>query len=410
MLRAPTACVLALSSLALIACNKNDKEPSTEPLELIPAELHGAYGRTQQDSPGMTVSATGLEFGEMQMIIHEGKMEGDTVRIERATLQWQKLEPKTCTGTLSRQKDRLLMSLYEVGGNQAECEKLLDAEWFHWQPLTELPEPLQGRYNVLSIASKELKIELGWFEAKMVTDKIYELPGSNDVRVELLVDEGKVVHEDEDGEVVETPCTGIVKLDGGWLSTDFWVPTRFEPKPGEEDLAIVSKFDEHSRICADWKGRAQKFEVDLANLPKAAVERADVSLAITPDKVVLDSPALRCEQDLWGTESITSRPGLFGGERMTLGKAEPTNVSDRCRLNMRIWCERDQGNDTSALDASVAPSDEVADCMAELEHNLCPDSITVQAISDIRYKLGVEPRLFNEIACVDTTGDFSVRK
>ncbi len=47
--------------------------------------------------------------------------------------------------------------------------------------------------------------------------------------------------------------------------------------------------------------------------------------------------------------------------------------------------------------------------MEELERELCPASITVQAISDIRYKFAVEPRIFNEIACVDTTGDFSLK-
>lgn len=409
MLRAPTALALAVSAFALIGCNKKDKEPSTDPLELIPAELHGAYGRTAQDTPGLIVGATGLEFGEMKMVIHEGKMEGDTVRIERASLTWPGLDPKTCTGTISRQKGRLLMSLYEVGGNREECEIILDAAWSWWEPIAELPEPLQGRYNVLSVAGTELKIELGWFEAKMVTDKIYRLPGSNDVRVELLLD-GKVVHEDDDGKTVETPCTGTIKLEDGWLSSDFWVPTRFKPKPDEPDPAVHERFEQHERICQDWQGRAQKFEVDLGRLPKQPIKKGEVSLTIAADKVVLDSPALRCEQELWRTESISARPGVFGGERMTLGKAEPSNVSDRCRLNMRIVCERDQGNDTSALDAAVPPSEEVGLCMKTLEHDLCPETITVQAISDIRYKFAVEPRVFNEIACVDTTGDFSVQK
>jgi hypothetical protein len=214
----------------------------------------------------------------MQMVIHAGKMEGDTVRIERATLRWQKLEPKTCTGTLSRQKDRLLMSLYEVENSQKRCESVLDADWFVWEPLAELPADLQGRFDVVSIAAKQLKVELGWFSATMATDKIYRLPGSNDVRVELLIDEGKDIHEDSDGKPIETPCTGIVKLEDGWLSTEFWAPSRFEPKPDAkpeteaEAEAEAARFAAHTRICADWQGRAQKFEVSLDNLPKAPIK------------------------------------------------------------------------------------------------------------------------------------------
>ena len=152
----------------------------------------------------------------------------------------------------------------------------------------------------------------------------------------------------------------------------------------------------------------------MDGLPKAPIKKGEVSLAITPEKVVLDSPALRCEQELWGTTTTTPTYGVSGGQRMTLGKAEPSAVSDACRLELRIWCERQQGSET--LDAptpeqqAAPPSERVAECMQEQERGLCPATITVQAISDLRYKFAIEPYTFDEIGCVDTTGDFAVQQ
>jgi hypothetical protein len=409
MARASTMLILGLCGLALLGCKENG-EPSTEPLELIPAELHGVYGRTPQDTPGLTVNATGIEFGDLKFTIHEGKLEGDTVRIERATLQWQKLEPKTCSGTVSRQGDQLLFTLYEVGGGQKNCDSLLEAAWFAWEPLTELPAALQGRYNVLTIAANQLKVELGWFEATMRTDKIYRLHGSNDVRVELLVDDGKILAVQEDGTSVETTCTGTIKLDEGWLSTEFWVPKQFQPKPDEADQAVLDKFAAHERTCTDWEGRAQKFVVDLARLPKAPISKDQTSLTIAKDKVVLASPDMRCEQELWQTESVSASYGILGGERMTLGNAEPTAVSKDCAIKQRIWCERDVGNETVGLDTASEPADNVQFCLDELERLMCPDTILVQPVSDIRSKLAIEPALIYEVGCLDLTGDFSLSK
>jgi hypothetical protein len=415
MLRAPTAVLLALCTLACFACKDKDEALSTEPLELLPADLHGTYGRTANDAPGMTVSASGLEFDEMKLVIHQGKLEGDTVRVERATLQWEKLEPKTCTGTIARLGDRLLLDLYEVGGAQGKCDSVLESEWSRWQPLAELPAPLHGRYDtfsemMFSVSGKQLRLDLGWFKADMITSSIAQLPGSNDERVALLIDDAKVSFE-TDGVKVETTCTGTLELADGWLSTDFWVPRRFELEPGSaeaNDPVAQAKLAEQRDSCEAWKGRAQKFEISMDGLPKAPIKKREVSLAITTEKVVLDSPALRCEQELWGTETVPTRHGVFGGQRMTLGKAEPSAVSEACRLNMRIWCERQEGNDN--VDAATPPSEWVAECMQQQEHELCPATITVQAISDLRYKFAIEPFAFNEIACVDTSGDFALQE
>jgi hypothetical protein len=419
MLRAPTAVLLALASLVSIACNKKDETLSTEPLELIPADLQGIYGRTPNDAPGMTVSATGLEFDEMKLVIHQGKMEGDTVRVERATLQWEKLEPKTCTGTISREGDRLLMSLYEIDGAKEKCESVLAAEWFRWQPLTELPASMHGRYDagaetLFSIAGNSMRLDLGWFRSELTTRAIAQLPGSNDVRTLLLIDDAKVVYEGDDLKI-EIECAGTIELEDGWLSSDFWLPRRFEPVPGGAELDEIAKqkLDEHREGCEAWDGRAHKFEVSMEGLPKAPIKKGEVSLAIgtdKPDMVVLDSPALRCEQELWGTESVPSGYGVFGGQRMTLGKAEPTRVSDACRRNMRIWCERQEGTAPADVDLAALPSEWVAGCMQTTERELCPATITVQAISDLRYKFMVAPITFNELACVDTTGDFTLQK
>lgn len=420
MLRAPKTVLVGLCSLACFACKGKDEANSTDPLELIPTDIQGFYGRTPQDAPGMTVSATGLEFDQMQLVIHEGKLEGDTVRVERATLAWQKLDPKTCTGTIARQKDRLLLDLYEVGGAQDKCESVLEAEWYRWQPLDQLPELVHGRYDtrstlMFSVEAKQLRLDLGWLKADMIPQGIRQLPGSNDERVHLLIDDAKVsfTEIDEQGEdrLVETTCTGTLELAEGWLKLDFWVPRRFEPKPGDpeaEDVVAKAKLEQQREACETWKGRAQKFEISMEGLPKAPIEKAGVSLAISQDKVVLDSPALRCEQELWRTETVPTRYGVFGGQKLTLGKAEPSSLSDTCQLNIRIWCERQEGN--SKVDAATPPSESVRECMDETQHELCPTSVTVQAVSDLRYKFVVEPRTFNQIACVDTTGDFTIQK
>lgn len=414
-MRPRSALILALSSLAVIAltsCKDRDKNASTEALALIPAELHGLYGRTTKDAPGMRVSESGLEFGEMKLIIHEGKMEGDTVRIERATMQWEKLEPRTCTGTLSRQGDQLLMSLYEVGGAQESCEKLLDAEWFHWQQIDELPAMLQGRYGQVSVEPKGLRLEFDWSDERMTTESIYELPGSNDERVELLVLDAKVSYQNAAGATVHDQCSGTIKLADGQLSTKFEVPKRLIPEPGSDaakDPKLQAKLADNEDTCRGWAGRAYKWEVSMEKLPKAPLVKGEVSLAIDAEKVVLASPALRCEQALWRTESIESGRGRLGGERMTLSKAEPSAVSDDCKLNIRIFCERRGGANVADLDLELAPSESVSECMQESERELCPASITVQAISDVRYKFKVEPPSFHQIACVDMTGDFMVK-
>jgi len=412
MLRASTAVLLAL---ACIACKDKNENLSTEPLELIPAELQGTYGRTPQDAPGMKVTATGLQFDQMQLVIHDGKLEGDTVRIERATLQWEKLEPKTCSGTIARQGARLLLDLYEVGGEKGKCEAVLEAEWSHWQPITALPALLHGRYDtgsdlLFSVTADRLRLDIGWFKSDMQPTAMHQLPGTNDERAKVLVDEAKVSFE-SDGETFETVCTGTIELADGWFTSEFWVPKRFElpvGSPEAEDPAAQEKLAQQRDACEGWHGRAQKFEISMDGLPKAPIQKGDVSLAITPEKVVLESPALRCEQELWRTETVPTRYGVFGGQRMTLGKAEPTAVSDACKLNLRIWCERQAGD--NKVDAATPPAEWVVECMKDQQHELCPASITVQAISDLRYKFAIEPFTFNEIACVDTTGDFTVQK
>jgi hypothetical protein len=407
MLRAPTAVLLALCTLA---CNKKDEVLSTEPLELIPADLQGVYGRTPADAPGMNVTAAGLEYDQMQLTIHAGKMEGDTVRIERATLKWEKFEPKTCSGTIAQQGTRLLIDLYD--DKREKCDPMLEAQWSRWEPLTELPELLRGRYNVLTVAADRLKLELDWFDAQMITQSIFRLPGNNDEHVFVLIDDAKLEWFDEQGTKIEKSCTGTIELADGFLSTDFWLPKRQEPVPGSpeaSDPAVLAKLEEQRAHCKDWQGRAEKFEVSMEGLPKSPIAKQDVSLSITQEKVVLESPALRCEQELWRTESVPSGYGVMGGQRLTLGKAEPTGVSDGCKLNMRIWCERQLGND-GKVDAKTPPSDEVAECLDEIERELCPAAITVAAISDLRYKFVVDPPAFNELACVDTTGDFTLQK
>lgn len=402
-----------IAGVGLSACKSKDEAPSTEALELIPAEVQGIYGRTAEDAPGMEVTATGLRFDQMQLTIHEGKMEGGTVRIERATLEWEKLEPKTCNGTLARQGDRLLMTLYDSENTEAKCESTLEAEWHRWEQLESLPEMIQGRYGSLLVEPGGMRLDIEWVHAQMKAGVIRALPGNNDERAELLIKQATVEGEGEDGAVQTFECMGTMKLEEGRLHTDFWVPPARVPEPGTDEAAkpeVQARVAANEEACDAWDGHARKWEVDLSALPSQPIRSGELRLSVSPDKkVVLESPDLRCEQELWRTESVDSRGGWnaqVGGERMTLARAEPTAVSKDCALKLRIWCEVQEGGDPGAIDPSRAPAEHVAACMDLTQHDLCPDTLTVRAISSTRFKVHVEPPSFNAIACVDPTGEF----
>lgn len=405
---------LAFALLVPAACKQDEGPPSTEALEIIPADIQGIYGRTADDAPGMQVSASGLQFNQMKLTIHAGAMEGDTVRVERATLQWEKLEPKTCNGTIARQGERLLLSLYEVDGAKDRCESTLDAAWSRWELLDSLPEQIRGRYGSLLIEPDGMRLDLDWVSTSMKTSTIYALPGSNDERADLLIRDAKVV--DATGILGDFECSGTMKLEDGTLTTHFWVPERLVPEIGSEqdkDPAVQAKLADNKEACERWDGSATKWTVDLAKLPKAEIRKADVSLTIAEGQAIFDSPDLRCELPLWRTESVPSDARFdpaAGGERMTLAKAEPKHISDACKLKLRIWCERQIGNDVGSIDAQAEPSEEVGDCVEDQTRDLCPDDIHIRAISNVRYKLGAGPDSFNEIACVDTSGDFLLAK
>jgi hypothetical protein len=265
---------------------------------------------------------------------------------------------------------------------------------------------------VVAIEPRGMRLALDGSEEQMATPNIFRLPGSNDERVELLVKDAVVSYQ-HDGTQVESECTGTIRLADGWLETDFWVPKRLIPEPGSEaasDPELAAKLKNNELHCKGWIGRAIKWEVSMDNLPKAPIHKGPVSLTISPEQVVLASPALRCEQAPWRTETVESKPGWagaqFGGERITLARAAPTEISDDCRLNLRIWFERRDGNHADDLDITAPPAEDIALWMEVVERELCPTSITVQAISDTRYKIHVEPATLNEIACIDTTGDF----
>ncbi|KIG11718.1 hypothetical protein DB30_02609 [Enhygromyxa salina] len=408
--------LVASSWFALPACKPGDDSLSTAAIELIPAEIQGIYGRAPTDAPGMVVTASGLELPQMKLTIHAGKMEGSTVRVERATLKWDKLDAKTCNGTISRQGDRLLMTLYDSENAEAKCESTLDAAWSRWESLDELPSMIQGRYGALLIEAKGMRLDLDWAHAQFQATTIRELPGSNDERAELLIADAKIIDEDADGVTHEFECSGTMTLADGRLTTDFWVPARLVPQPGSEraqDPEVQAQHSANEQACDNWDGSAAKWVTSLERLPKQTIASGPLSLSISAEQVVLDSPDLRCEQALWRTESVDasggwSGHGRAGGERMTLAKAAPTRVSDDCKLKLRIWCEAQEGGDRAAIDAESEPDEHVAACMDFTEHGLCPAAITVRAISDVRYKVNVDPPTFNAIACVDPTGEFSL--
>jgi hypothetical protein len=275
---------------------------------------------------------------------------------------------------------------------------------------------IQGRYGSLLIEAKGMRLDLDWAHAQFEATTIRELPGSNDERVELLIADAKISDEDADGVHHEFECSGTMTLADGRLTTDFWVPARLVPTPGSEqanDPELAAQHSANEDACDNWDGAATKWEASLERLPNQPIASGPLSLSISADQVVLDSPDLRCEQALWRTESVDasggwSGHGRAGGERMTLAKAAPARVSDDCKLKLRIWCEAQEGTGSASFDVDAEPAEHIAACMDFTQHELCPTAITVRAISDVRYKVSVEPVSFNAIACVDPTGEFSV--
>jgi hypothetical protein len=258
-----------------------------------------------------------------------------------------------------------------------------------------------------------MRLDVEWVHAQMQVGTLRELPGSNDERAELLITAAKVVSADLDEQPQTFECTGTMTLAEGRMDTDFWVPPNLVPVPGSDEAKDPVRQAElalNEDACDRWDGHAFKWDVSLDKLPKQPIKFGELSLAITPQQVVLDSPHLRCEQELWRTETVDSQAGWagvqVGGERMTLSRAEPKHVSDQCKLKLRIWCELQMGQDPAAIDPAAEPAEHIAACIDDAHHQLCPESITVRAISDVRYKVHVEPPNFNAIACVDPTGEF----
>jgi len=409
--------LLSAGLLALAACKDKDKEPSTEALELIPADMHGVFGRSADDAPGLKVGPTGLEFRTMKLTIHEGKMEGSTVRIERATLAWEKLEPKTCTGTISRQGDHLLLSLFDANHPEDKCESILDAQWEAWTELDEIPELMRGRYGALLVEPRAMRLDLDWVSSSLEAGTIWQLPGTNDERVELLVDMATVTRENLDGETETFKCDGELGLVDNKLDARFFLPPSLEPAPGSDaakDEALMAKLEVNREACEAWRGQADKYTVSLDDLPKQPIAtEGGLTLTIAEHEVVLDSAHMRCAQELWKTETVDSRAGWsgaqFGGEAMTLGRAEPSGVSEDCKLKIRIYCEAQAGTAPGNIDTDAEPSEGVQICMDETERGLCPERITVREISNTRFAVNLEPQWLNLVACVDPTAEFQLQ-
>lgn len=395
--------LLALPLLvSLGGCKDKQDSGSTEPLDLIPADIQGIYGRTGDDAPGMQVDASSVRFRQLSLVIHAGKMEGSTVRVERATLTWENMDEKTCNGTIARQGDRLLFDLFNDAGKK--CDLTLEAAWRRWEPLAGMPEAMQGRYGVLLIEDKGMRLELDWVATQMTFDGIVELPDSNDERTELLIQKAKVVPVGDE-QATGHECAGTMKLVEGQLETDFWVPLHLLPTKEQEeklDEAGQAAKQAHIDACNAWDGSDVKWTVDASKLPKAPIANAKATLTITPELVTLKGAELECEQPLHRTQSVAT--GAFwaegpGGERLSLGRAEPLRVSEECKLKIEVYCRNNYGEtETEAIEG----------CVTDTERNLCPGALYLREISDVRYKVGLEPDWINQVACVDTIEDFVV--
>ena len=56
-----------------------------------------------------------------------------------------------------------------------------------------LPEIMHGRYASLLIEPRHVRLDIDWMHSELEVGKIWQLPGTNDERAELLIDSAKIV-------------------------------------------------------------------------------------------------------------------------------------------------------------------------------------------------------------------------
>ncbi len=378
--------VVLVGLLAVTSSGCKDEEPS--PIE-IPAEVRGMFGRNADDlyhgTRGLEIDGESIRFSEMTMVVTGGKMVGDTFQIDRAEVRWKKDDPgklpKECKGTLARQGDRLLVTLFKKDSDES-CESILKGDWTEWSKVTELPAWLHGTYGgsdpydegpVVSIDAKKIQGHAEGDDAVVLTEG-FAFAGKED---ELFVTEATYG---------KTKCKGSIVLFKGELSVGL------DNQEGE------------GGFCPIYGG--VRWDVGKGKVPSGTMTNGKVTAAFDGTTVTLtnqDSPAFTCKQQVVRTSprSTTdkSRDDLtvLSGQVLTLAPAEPASGAESCEKRMKnLLMQQCQVYGGPCDDESIG----------EIEVH-CPTHLVVGDPSGPGRKVALLPNDVKTVACYDVTGTFT---
>lgn len=376
--------VFLLGLAGLAGCK--DEDPSS--IE-IPSQVHGMFGRNADDlyhgTRGLEVDGASIRFSEMTMVVTAGKMVGDTFQIDRAEVRWKKDDPeklpKECKGTLARQGERLLVTLFKMDSDEA-CESILKGEWSQWKKVTQLPESMHGTYGGADPYDPEPGIRI---EGKHVVSLV-----EGEGKVELV--EGFVFTGKEDEVFVteakyeDTTCRGAIRLDNKELSVALDTPPEVEG------------------FCPLYGG--QRWEVGKGKVPTGTLTNGKVTATFDGNSVTLtnqDSAAFTCKQDIvrTSTRSTTdkSRDNLtvLSGQVLTLAQVGPTSGSHSCQKRMTNLLMQECRQYGGECDEASFSDVEVH----------CPTHLVVGDPSGPGRKVALLPNEVKMLACYDVTGNFT---
>ena len=393
-----------LAALVLLGCNEDGEAVS------IPDSMRGAYGRTDDDAffdtLGLEVDVDTLRFSQLRLTVTSGKVVGaDSLQVTEAELTWAKDDkpPRKCKGSIARQGDRLLVSLFRVESD-SPCDSALAGDWTAWAPVTEIPEGLRGVYGRGDVYASA--------EGVRIDAKSIAIAGA-ETGLDLV--EG-VAYEGRDDHLVVrkatyhgAQCRGAITVKEDELSGKLDVvegtaPTEPPPEPEGEEAFAGWLGDGDG--CPPLFGK--RWSIDRNTLPKAAVTNDKVKIEIRGETVMTtttDEQGLRCEQAILRTAerkmSESGRDGIpvMGGTVVVLTPAKPKAGIDGCLARMRnlaaAECERLMGMPCEPH--MLALEDPVVDC---------PTHLVIGERERAGRKIAVLPQTVTSAVCFEMTGHF----
>lgn len=347
--------VLITLGFALASC-KAEAPPAAE----IPASMHGHYGRTSDDAfggtQGLTVEATKLRFGKLTIDVQQGKPLGGEYQIIFAESSWAEQDElgKKCTGTISRQGPRLLLTLFDRGTDKA-CELALHGSWTKWGPVEALPDEMRGTFGSSRAYAKPVALT---FE-----EKAAHFTDGGEVKFEeFLTFEGRT------NEVViasatfeNRKCHGRIVLDGDSLS--------LELKPSAEDAEYT---------CP--AGRGERWKVEGDHLPREPLSNGNVRIEAKGGLLEVRSVAGEavCRQKILRTRARSTHDGKF----------------DRLPVT---------GGNVLVLEPGALEGGE--SCVAE-----CPSHVIIGDATSLGLRAALMPQMLFDSPCFDMSGNFEPGK